>query len=121
MQRRARPSKPTWVAWLFSALLLLGLFAAYVFIVHRVVGTDVPVGQDAMSERDTIYFSIHLGVIVIGCLLGFILGKWLNGLGAALGLLFFVVLVSSLTATQVVTYKLACSGGENDIVRHWTC
>jgi len=38
-----------------------------------------------------------------------------------LALLFFVVLVSSLTATQVVTYKLACSGGENDIVRHWTC
>ncbi len=121
MQRRVRPSKPTWVVWLLSIVLLLLVFGVFIAVIHRVVGDDVPVGGAAMSRRDTVYFSIHLATILVGCLLGFVLGKWLNGLGAAFALLFLVVLVASLTATQVVTYKLACGGGENDIVRHWTC
>ena len=121
MQRRARPSKPTWVAWLLSVVLLAALFAAYLVVTHRAVGTDVPVGNTELSQRDTIYFSIHLATLGIGGVVGFSLGKWLNGLGAAFALLFFVILVSSLTATQVVTYKLACGGGQNNIVRHWTC
>lgn len=121
MQLRARPSKPTWLAWLLSVVLLLLIFGAFIAVTHSAVGADVPVGNAAMSRRDTIYFSIHLATIVVGCLVGFLLGKWLNGLGAAFAVLFLVVLVSSLTATQVVTYKLACGGGENDIVRHWTC
>ena len=121
MQRRARPSKPTWVAWLLSVVLLAALFAAYLVVTHRAVGTDVPVGNADLSQRDTIYFSIHLATLGIGCVVGFCLGKWLNGLGAAFALLFLVILVSSLTATQVATYKLACGGGQNNIVRHWTC
>ena len=121
MQRRTRPSKPTWVAWLLSVVLLIATFAGYVFVTHAAVGSDVPVGNAALGERDAIYFSIHLATIVIGCFCGFILGKWLNGMGAAFALLFVVVLVSSLTGTQVVTYKLACGGGPNNIVRHWTC
>ncbi len=121
MQRRARPTKPAWVAWLLSVVLLLTLFAAYLAVTHKVVGTDVPNGNAALSRRDTIYFSIHLATLVLGCVLGFSLGKWLNGFGAAFALLFLVVLVSSLTATQVLTYKLACDGGHNNIVRHWTC
>ena len=121
MQRRARPTKPTWVAWLLAVALLLTLFAAYLVVTHKAVGTDVPIGNAALSRRDTIYFSIHLATLVIGCVLGFGLGKWLNGFGAAFALLFLVVLVSSLTATQVVTYKLACGGGQNNIVRHWIC
>jgi len=121
MQRRARPTKPTWAAWLISVVVLPTLFAAYLVVTHKVVGTDVPIGNAALNQRDTIYFSIHLATLVVGCVLGFSLGKWLNGFGAAFALLFLVVLVSSLTATQVVTYKLACSGGQNNIVRHWTC
>lgn len=121
MQRRARPSRPTWLAWLLSVALLVLLFAAYVVITHAAVGTRVPVGQAAMSRRDSIYFSIHLATILIACLFGFALGKWLNGLGVAFALLFVVVMVSSLAATQVVSYKLACGGGQNNIVRHWTC
>lgn len=121
MQRRARPSKPTWVAWLLSLVLLLSLFAAYVAATHAAVGTDVPVGNADLSQRDTIYFSIHLAAVIVGSVLGFSLGKWVNGQGAALALLFLVILVSSLAATQVVTYRLACSTGKNDIVRHWTC
>lgn len=121
MQRRARPSKPTWVAWLLSLVLLLSLFAAYVAVTHTAVGTDVPVGNADLSQRDTIYFSIHLAAVIIGFVLGFSLGKWVNGQGAAFALLFLVILVSSLAATQVVTYKLACGAGRNDIVRHWTC
>lgn len=121
MQRRARPAKPTWVAWLLSVVLLLCLFAGYIFATHAAVGADIPVSSAAMSRRDTVYFSIHLGSIVVGSVSGFALGKWVNGLGAAFALLFLVVLVTSLAATQVVTYKLACDGGQNNIVRHWTC
>ncbi|MEP7216245.1 MAG: hypothetical protein ABI782_08330 [Anaerolineaceae bacterium] len=121
MQRRARPSKPAWAAWLLSVVVLLALFAAYVLVTHRTVGAEVPLGNAELNQRDTIYFSIHLATVVVGSVLGFALGKWLNGLGAAFALLFLVVLVSSLAVTQVVTYRLACDGGQNNIVRHWTC
>ena len=121
MQPRARPSKPKWVAWLVASVSLLLIFAGYVAVTHAAVGREVPVGQAAMGRRDALYFSIHLATILLSSVIGFVLGKWLNGQGAAFALLFFVVMVSSLTTTQVVSYKLACGGGRNEIVRHWTC
>lgn len=120
MQRRARQPKPTWAAWLVSVAALCLLLAAYVAAANILVGADVPATDEAASRRDTVYFTIHLAGLLLALAAGFAVGKWINGLGVAFGLLFFVVVASSMSMGQVVAYQAACHG-QNDVIRHWTC
>lgn len=120
MQRRARPPKPTLVAWLLSCLLIGTTLAAYVIAAHILVGSDVPSSAAQADQRDTTYFAIHAAGLLFSLIAGFTLGKFLNGLGVAFGLLFFVVVGTAMSAGQVAAYQAACNG-QNGIIRHWTC
>jgi hypothetical protein len=52
--------------------------------------------------------------------LGFVAGKWFNGLGIAFATLFVLVLGICMVTVQMASYELACHG-HNDLVRHWQC
>ncbi len=120
MQRRARQPKPTWAAWLVSVAALCLLLAGYVIAANLLVGGDIPATDGEAGRRDTIYFTIHAAGMLVALIAGFAVGKWINGLGVAFGLLFFIVMATSMTMGQVVAYEAACHG-QNDVIRHWTC
>jgi cytochrome bd-type quinol oxidase subunit 2 len=108
------------MAWLFSCLLIGLIVSAYVISAHVLVGSDVPSSASQADQRDTTYFAIHAGGLLFALVAGFTLGKFLNGLGVAFGLLFFVVVATVMSAGQIAAYQAACNG-QNDIIRHWTC
>jgi hypothetical protein len=101
-------------------LLIILILAAFVTTAHFLVGTSAPGNSHEADRRDALYFTIHAATLLAALLLGFALGKWLNGLGLALGMLCFVVVASILALGQVAAYEAACHG-QNDIIRHWSC
>lgn len=108
------------MVWLFSILFFVIILSAYVASAHFAVGNDVPGNASQASRRDGLYFAIHGGTLLLALILGFLLGKWLNGLGVAFAALSFVVVASFLALGQVAAFQAACHG-QNDIIRHWTC
>lgn len=99
---------------------LLVLFAAYFAIMRAVVGvSDIESKADA-NYRDTVYLIVHLGLLSVAAVLGFVAGKWLSGLGVAYAMLFVIVLALGMVFAQAGSYELACRG-RNDVIRHWSC
>ena len=76
-------------------------------------------GADA-DRRDVVYTYVHLGLLVLVSVVGFVVGKWLNGLGLAYALLFVIVLTVGMLGVQFGSYELACHG-HNGLVRNWQC
>ena len=108
------------MAWLFSCLLIGLIVTGYAVSAHILVGSDVPSSAAQADQRDTTYFAIHAAGLLFSLIAGFTLGKFLNGLGVAFGLLFFVVVGTAMSAGQIAAYQAACNG-QNGIIRHWTC
>ncbi len=120
MRQRTRILRPGMTQAAFALVALMALAAAYIGVMHATLPVsriETPRGAD---RRDLWYFGIHVGGLVVAAVLGFGLGKWLNGLGLAFALLFVVVLGTLMVGVQLGSYELACHG-TNDIVRHWTC
>lgn len=99
---------------------LLFFMAVYLALMRFLVGVSQLDDNTTADRRDLIYFEVHTGLLISAALIGFGLGKWLNGLGVAYATLFVVALASAMALTQVGSFALACEG-HNDIVRHWTC
>jgi hypothetical protein len=98
----------------------LVVLAMYGIAMHFTVGVSrVDLGRSA-SHRDTVYLWIHLVVLGIAVLAGFLAGRWLNGLGLAYAALFGSVIAIGMVAVMLGSHELACQG-HNDLVRHWTC
>lgn len=104
-----------------AAAVILVLFAAYAAALHLTLLTPEDGRRLDTEERDAIYFAIHGAVLLGGAVIGFALGKWLNGLGFAYATLCVVALFALMATAQLGSQALACSGGENDLIRHWTC
>lgn len=104
-----------------ASILICALFVgAYVAAMHALVDVSMVDDEAGRNRRDTVYLAVHLGFLVLVVVVGFVIGKWLSGLGLAYGLLFFIVLVVAMLAVQGGSYELACRG-HNDLVRHWQC
>ena len=82
-------------------------------LVRQYLGTVVP-------QTDNVYAALHIGLLAVAAVIGFVLGKWLNGLGLAYATLFVLVLSVIMVGAQLTTYELACRG-HNDLIRHWQC
>lgn len=120
MEHRVPHSKPAGVQVLLAVLLAAGLMAAYVAILNTLVDlSDIENGGDA-DRRDLAYAYLHVGLLIAAAVGGFLLGKWLNGLGFAYATLFVIVLAVGMVGVQMASYELACHG-HNDLVRHWQC
>jgi hypothetical protein len=118
--RSDRQSKPAAVQCLLAVLVLLLLCGVYLALMRLSIDISRLEGSTTPSERDFHYLLLHTGMIVLGAAVGFVLGKWLNGLGFAYAVLFVVVLAFAMLGLQMGTYAAACEG-HNDVIRHWTC
>jgi len=103
-----------------AVAMLLALLAAYTGVMYLLVDYSNVSGKHEASERDLAYVYVHVGLLVVSALVGFVVGKWLSGLGFAFATLFVIVAVLGATFIQMSSYELACHG-HNDLVRHWQC
>ncbi len=121
MERERGPnSKSTGIQILVSSFVCLLFIAAYVAAMYALVDISRIDSDSDANRRDAVYAYVHLGLLALVWVVGIVVGKWLNGLGLAYGLLFFIVLVVAMLAVQGGSYELACRG-HNDLVRHWQC
>lgn len=98
-----------------AALLLLYLVALRLTVdISR-----IDLGRSA-EDRDTTYLWLHMAVLFVAVAGGFLIGKWLNGLGFAYALLFLFTIAAGMLVLQLASLELACHG-HNDLVRHWQC
>lgn len=103
-----------------SIILCLLFIGAYIAAMRALVDVSVIETDADANRRDTVYAVFHLGFLVLVSVVGFVVGKWLNGLGLAYALLFFIVVVLGMLTVLMGSYELACHG-YNGIVRNWQC
>ncbi len=100
---------------------LLVVAGAYLLAMYFSVDRLTPDSDTSVDERDAIYLWMHLGFVTGATVVGFAVGKFLNGLGFAFAVLFFAALFGLMVLGHVGSHALACDGGRNDVFRHWTC
>ena len=120
MQGLPGRAKPTGLIVLLTFLLLALLMASYVGVMHALVEMSRIESDDDAAQRDAAYAYLHVVLLIGAAAIGFVAGKWFNGLGFAFATLFVVVMVVGMLVTQMLTFELACHG-HNDLVRHWQC
>lgn len=101
-------------------MLLIALIIAYAGIMNAVLDVSKVGSDNDANQRDAAYAYLHVVFLAGAAVIGFLAGKWLNGLGVAFATLFVIVLVIGMLAIQLSSYELACRG-HNDLVRHWQC
>ena len=112
--------RPNGLIVFLTLLLLVMLVAAYVGVMHALVDLSRPEGNADLDRRDSAYVYVHLVLLAGAAIIGFLAGRWFNGLGVAFATLFVIVLVVAMLTVQLGSYELACHG-HNDLVRHWQC
>ncbi len=120
MRHHGRKPKAPAVQIALALLGLLFVLGAYLLVMHFTVHSNEVGPSRTASERDATYAVLHLAFLIGTVVAGFLIGKWLNGLGIAYATLFFLVVASSMVFLQIGTHTLACRG-YNDITVHWTC
>jgi hypothetical protein len=120
VQRLPRPSKPTGLVVLLTLTLLVLLVASYIGVMHALVEMSRVESDSEAARRDAAYAYLHLVLLAGAAIIGFVAGKWFNGLGVAFATLFVIVMIVAMVVTQMATFELACHG-HNDLVRHWQC
>ncbi len=101
--------------------LIVLFVAAYAGAMRATVGfSDVQSDRDA-AVRDQVYLAVHGSLLVAAAVVGFVTGRWVNGMGLAHAVLFVVTLAVAMVAIQVASFELACGAGWNGIIRHWHC
>ncbi len=97
------------------------LLALLYLVAMRAALPYARVDQDtSASDRDNLYLVLHLALLGLAGLTGWLLGRWLGGLGVAYATLFVISSALWMVGAQVASYQLACDGN-NDLIRHWTC
>lgn len=103
-----------------AALSLAFFAAAYLALMRATLDYSRLEGGRTASDRDEVYFVLHMGLLAGALVAGFIVGKWLNGLGAAYATLFGAFLAAFMVLAQIGSYELACEG-HNGLIRYWVC
>ena len=101
-----------------TILLILVLFFGYAVAMQLVI--DLSAADSDLDTRDWIYFAIHVGTLAVSGLAGFLLGKWLSGLGFAYAVLVVSVLAVSMVFAQLGSRQINCNS-EAEVLRHWHC
>ena len=96
------------------------LATAYVAAMNALLEVSRIESTADAADRDNVYAALHVGLLAAAAVVGFLVGKWLNGLGLAYATLFVLALSVMMVGAQLTTYELACHG-HNDIMRHWQC
>lgn len=109
---------PGWAAALAVAGLVVFLDGAYLGVMQLLIGVSRP-GEDP-DTRDLVYLYLHAGFLAAGAILGFLLGKWLNGMGFACAVLVVTVLAVSMVLALLTSRAMTCNN-DVEFLRHWTC
>jgi hypothetical protein len=120
MVQARRTPKPAWAQALAAIVGLVFFLALYVALMRLQIDVSRLGDAGSADHRDRVYFVIHAGLIAGAAVGGFLLGKWLSGLGLAYAALFVVVVSVSMVGVQFGSFELACRG-HNDLIRHWSC
>jgi hypothetical protein len=115
-----RHSKSHGVQFALTVFVCAALVTLYVGLMRAVISLSSLNSDSDLERRDEAYAVVHLGVLGLATVSGFLLGKWFNGLGLAYALLFFIVVAVSMLALLLGSYELACHG-HNGLIRHWQC
>jgi hypothetical protein len=121
MERMRPPDRPGWLQFTSAALAIVVIGVVYVGLLRYFLDVSEVDAGASHEHRDLVYLSVHAGVLAGAGVGGFLLGKWLNGLGVAYALLVLSATVVVMVGTQIGSQTLACEGGYNDLVRHWSC
>lgn len=106
----------------FVTVLLCGLIAVgYVAAMRTLLEVSVLSSDTDLERRDEVYLLVHGGTVFAAAVIGFLVGKWLNGLGLAYAVLFVIITVVAMMGVLLGSYELACEAGQNGLVRHWEC
>ena len=105
-----------------GAGLLLGVVfvALYLGMMRATLNVSLFARYTA-NERDTVYLIVHGSILIGGALAGFGLGRWLGGLAVGYTVFIVVLLCVVMAGAMAGSQTLACHGGRNDVIRHWTC
>jgi hypothetical protein len=109
---------PAWAATLAILGLVVFLVGAYIGAMQLLIEVSAP-GEDP-DRRDLIYLYIHLGFLAMGAILGFLVGKWLNGQGVACAVLVVTTVAVSMVFALLASRAVTCND-DIEFLRHWTC
>lgn len=118
--RAQLPGRPAWLHAAVAISSVLVLIALYLVAMRLAIAVSDPNGRYSPNERDAIYFWLHLGGVAVSLVGGFVLGRWLNGMGLAYAVLLAVCLAVAMVGAQVGSQALECHGRDG-VIRHWTC
>ncbi len=109
---------PAWAAVLAIAGLVVFLDGAYIGVMQLLIDVSDP--TEDPDRRDLVYLYVHIGFLAVGAILGFLLGKWVNGLGFACAVLVVSVLAASMVFALLTSRAVTCNN-DVEFLRHWTC
>ena len=109
---------PAWAATLAILGLVVFLVGAYIGVMQLLIDVSRP--EEDPDRRDLVYLYVHLGFLAVGAILGFLVGKWVNGLGVAAAVLVVTVLAVSMVFALLASRAVTCNA-DAEFLRHWTC
>jgi hypothetical protein len=114
-------TKPAWAQLLVTLAAILVFAGVYVGLMWLAVDSTRITDDHTVEDRDMLQLAIHGGIAAGATLAGFLIGKWLNGLGLAYAVLVGGTVVVLMVAALAGSQTLACEADRNDVIRHWTC
>ncbi|MEX0781833.1 MAG: hypothetical protein WD557_04220 [Dehalococcoidia bacterium] len=118
MRVQSRQRMPSWAVVLAVLGLLVFLDGAYIGVMQLLIDVSDP--TEDPDTRDLVYLYVHVGFLLVGAILGFLLGKWVNGLGFACAVLVVTVLATSMVFALLTSRAVTCNS-DAEFLRHWTC
>ena len=118
MRVKHQSRMPGWAAVLAVVGLVVFLDGAYLGVMQLLIDVSDP--TEDPDTRDLVYLYVHLGFLLVAGILGFLLGKWVNGLGFACAVLVATVLAVSMVFALLTSRAVTCNG-DAEFLRHWTC
>ncbi len=109
---------PAWAAALAILGLVVFLGGAYIGVMQLLIDVSDP--TEDPDRRDLVYLYVHVGFLAVGAILGFLLGKWVNGQGFAVAVLVVTVLAVSMVLALLTSRAVTCNN-DVEFLRHWTC
>jgi hypothetical protein len=116
----SRGGKPVYVQIPVALGAILLLLAGYLLLLHALLPYMRLDQGTSASDRDNLLLAVHGAGLLLSAVVGFVLGRWLNGTGLPFAALFLVVIAFLMVGAQAAAFELACRG-HNDLIRHWTC
>lgn len=120
MNPEDRTSRSAGVQFAVTIFVCAVVAVLYIAAMRALLDVSLIQAEGDIERRDEAYLVVHGGILLFAAILGFLLGKWMNGLGLAYSVLFVILTGLVMLTVLFGSYELACHG-HNGLVRHWEC